>query len=110
MHKSISEATQFWVGLLEKALENITISSALEKSSMPFEGCTRTKRVFLVGDTLREDTDIWDRFIRDTGVEELVLPGTLREIPQKCLRTARLSERYGWQKTVWQTWRCTPSE
>ena len=65
-----------------------------------FEECKGVKRMeFLEGrEALGEDHGLWNKLFRNSGVEEIVLPGTLREMPsdvfRKCdrLRVVRVAE------------------
>ena len=64
-------------------MENIAIPSALRVINYDdFEGCGSLKKIeFLEGrQTLQQDSDIWNKIFRNSKVEEIVLPKTLKEM------------------------------
>ena len=92
-----------WKTFAQDTLEDLTIPPALEEIAPDaFQYCKGVRRVeFLEGrETLgmgEEGSDVWNALFRDCGVEEVVLPSTLRELHPdifrdcKRLRTVRVA-------------------
>lgn len=71
------------------ALDRITIPSTLKViEPSVFEKCKGVKRMeFLEGrKILGKDSDAWNRLFRDSRVEEVVLPGTLKDMSPNLFR------------------------
>ena len=78
----------------ESALENLSIPSTLRAlDPSTFEGCRPRVVEFLEGwEALGQDAGdagVWGRLLRDGGVEEVVLPGTLREVGPSIFKGCR---------------------
>lgn len=67
-------------------LEDITVPATLKVIRQDnFDGCKNLKKIkFLEGREKlgenEEETSIWNKIFRDCGVEEITLPGTLKEM------------------------------
>ena len=83
---------------MNDTLDVITIPSTLKVvEPNVFEDCGSVRRVEFIGmrRALREDAGVWGRLFRDCEVEEIVLPGALREVDPVIFKDCR------GLKTVW---------